>query len=197
MQNIEFTASFQVADKPVTSIEVMPLTFVGLGKLWDRMPAGAKPEVYLNRARMKAQTIFKNGSDPLVPTDEDITKLPAQVAKKLIDAQDVGSGTPGKVVQKGDGAASPILYKLGTSIDMKDGSGKEISITELEFQASTYGELEDVLAADHEVAKAIALLTKVATPVGVESLTVLPGWALDRITLADGVGIMRNVNPAF
>jgi hypothetical protein len=197
MEKIEFTASFQVGEKDVTSIEVKPLTFLGLGKLWERMPAGAKPETYLNRARLVEQAVFKNGSEELTPSPQDVTKLPAAVAKAIITKLDVGAGPRGKVINKGDGTSSPILYKLGTPIKMKGGDGKELVIEELEFQASTYGELEDVLAAENEVQKAIELITRIAVPVGIDSLTRLPGWAIDRFTLADGIGIMKEVNPAF
>lgn len=198
MEKIEFTASFQIAEKDVTEIKVNPLTFLELGQLWDQIGVGsAKAEVALQRARIKHQAHFMNGSERLIPSPEDLHKMPFPVAKAIIDALGHGQGLPGKVIGNGDGATAPILYKLGTPIEMKDGTGKARVIEELEFMASTYGELEDVFAAENEVARALALLTAIAVPVGVDGLTRLPGWAIDRITVADGVTIMKQVSNRF
>ena len=98
----------------------------------------------------------------------------------------------GKIIRDGDGVDKAIIYELGTPIKVQ---GKD-PITELEFCASTYGDVEDVLTADLAVQQTALLLSTVAKPLGT-SLSRLPSWAIDNITVADGVSISRDVLPRF
>lgn len=197
MHKIEFTDKVLVGGKEVSSIEVAPLTFVELVNLWDRITDTRKPEAALQRARIMHQTRFSVGKEVVQAGPEDLTVLPYPVAKSIIDALNIGQGKEGgKVDGSGNGMTSPALYKLGTPIELVSGSEKEpVVITELEFSAGSYGEMEDVLAADSEMHKALELI-RICTPVGT-NLSRLPGWAVDRITVADGVGVMQNINTDF
>lgn len=197
MTKIEFTADVVFGDKVVTSITVAPLLFLPLCDMWSGLRStGSKVRGELQRARIMHQTTFKAGDEVVTPDAASLAKLPATVAKDIIAALDIGSGLPGLVTKKGDGSTTPIVYKLGTPIEMKQGEST-VSITELEFMASTYGELEDVLAADTDAEKAKILIRDIAVPLGVKGLQRVPGWALDRITSADGIGVMNTVTALF
>lgn len=191
---IEFSEEVKIGDKSITSIEVNPLTFQELGEIWDEVRSrgtGAS----IQRARIKRQGVFKAGETALALDDASLGQFPIRVAKDIIAALDVGQGEAGEVVLEGDGIATPIVYKLGAPIRMKNSKGEETSITELEFIARVYSDIEDILSADHDVAKTIALL-RLAKPMG-SSLSKIPEWALDRFTVADGVTMMTKVLPHF
>lgn len=198
MHKVEFTAGVKFGDKDITSIEVAPLTFVDMAKLWDKAstaPRG-KHEAVMQRLRIQHQVHFKAGDTRVVPDDVELGQVPFIVVRDVIAGLDVGQGELGEITIEGDGASTPIVYKLGTPIEMK--SGKDtVYIKELEFFATTYGEVEDVLAAGSETNRAIALLSSLANPVGIDALPRLPGWALDKITVADGLQVMRKVAPSF
>lgn len=197
MTKVEFTQTVMFGDKMITSIDVKPLLFLPLCEIWGGLrTTGTKVRGELQRARILHQTTFKAGDEVVAPDAVALAKLPVTVAKDIIQALELGSGRPGVVTAKGDGATSPVIYKLGTPIEMKQGA-ETVSITELEFMASTYGELEDVLAADTDADKALILIRDIAVPLGVKGLQRVPGWALDRITAADGIGVMNTVSPLF
>jgi hypothetical protein len=196
MTNIEFTQEVKFGDKVVSKITVNPLLFTALCDIWKGLrTTGDKVRGELQRSRIMHQTTFHADGSAVTPDASHLMKLPALVAKAIIEALDIGSGTVGTVTSKGDGSTTPIIYKLGTPIEMKSGT-ETITISELEFMASTYGELEDILAADTDSEKAKLLLSTIAVPVGTK-LNRLPGFVLDRITTADGIGIMNNVTPLF
>ena len=197
MQKIEFSVDVKFGDAVIDSIEVEPLGFLALGKLWRRAEAqDSKAEVALQRERILHQAHFMAAGKRVTPDAAQLGQLPFAVAKAILAELDHGQGKPGKVLGDGDGITAPVLYQLGAPVEMKNSKGDVVQITELEFQAATYGEVEDVLAAGNEIDKAIALLSGVAAPVQ-GNLTRLPGWALDRITTADGLAIMRKVLPRF
>lgn len=197
MQPIEFNTEVKLGDKVVDAISVAHLTFSQFAAVWKRAAsAKGKPEAALQRERILHQTHFMSGGERVVPDLSQLSTLPATVAKAIINNLDADEGPAGKVISEGDGIATPIVVKLGSPIKVKDGKGVESELAELEFMASTYGELEDVLSSVDEIGKAMALLTNIASPVG-SNLPRLPGFALDRITLADGLMIMRKVCPSF
>lgn len=197
MQNIEFTSEVRFGDTVIDEITVKSLTFMELVKIWKGLNPRAKNTVVeLNRARMRYQTHFMASGERVMPEPEHLTALPAKIAKSILDVLDHDGGEPGQIAASGDGTTTPIVYRLGTPISMKQGKST-VKITELEFMASTYGELEDVMATQTEMEKAAALLQNIAVPLGGGSLQRLPGWALDRITVADGVTVLDKVCPAF
>ncbi|MGL5733451.1 MAG: hypothetical protein ACRCYS_01185 [Beijerinckiaceae bacterium] len=195
---VEFSEEILAGGKPVTSIEVRPLRFVEMVAIWARVDKSPlKPMIALNRERLRHQVHFLAADNTrLIPGEPELNQLPAKLAKQLLGLLDEGQGDLGKVINEGDGTSIPILYKLGTAIEIKSGKDGASLITELEFKASTFGETEDILAAGSEPAQALALLN-IAKPVEIESLQRLPGWAIDKITTADGLGIMKFVLPNF
>lgn len=197
MHTVEFTQEVTFGDKRITSISVAPLPFLQLCDIWASLPQGGeKVRGLLQRARMLKQTTFKAGNDVVVASAADISQLSSAVAKQIIAALDIGVGAPGQLIGKGDGMQTPVVYKLGTPIQMKQGQATVV-IAELEFMAQTYGQLEDVLAAGTDAEKAKFLLRDIAVPLGGTTLQRLPSWALDNITSADGVSIMNLVCPLF
>lgn len=197
MKNIEFTTEVKFGDTQITKIDVAPLTFIDFAKLWKKVSVSSKPEAALQRARIEHQVHFSDGKKRIAPNQENIGSLHLSVVRQILDSLDEGQGEMGKVISNaGDGVTTPILYQLGTPIKLKSGKDNR-AITELEFQATTYSEVEDVLAATSDVEKTETLLRTVATPVGVEGLLRLPEWAMEQITMADGVGVMQGVSPAF
>lgn len=196
MKNIEFSVSFEVNGKPVTSIEVHPVSFVKINEIWEKASADKdNPSVALQRGRIVAQTKFKAGDEVLNLTSADLQKLPSSVAKLIIAELDTGAGEKGEIAITGNGSTTPIVYRLGTPFTMKGGD-KEIVISELEFLASTYGEVEEILATQEEMTKTLKLIRTVGKPVGT-SLMRLPESLIDRITISDGLQIMRKVLPSF
>jgi hypothetical protein len=84
-------------------------------------------------------------------------------------------------------------FQLGKPIPTDKGN-----ITELEFQASTLGDIEEVLYRSNGNAQALALIRSVASPLGQETtLMSMPDWAVDAISIADGVTIREQVLPRF
>jgi hypothetical protein len=106
---------------------------------------------------------------------------------------DDGEGPPGKIVRDGNGIDTAIVYELGTPIALGQGKGH---IKELEFQASTYGDIEDVLAIDYQMQQALTLIATLAKPLGT-SLSLLPSWAVNQITITDGFLISNQVLTRF
>lgn len=198
MKTIPFDTEVLVGTEAVTTINVMPITFVEFGSIWRNIDE-KKSKASVQRGRIKHQVHFLLADGKRVePNDQDIRKLPISVAKLIIDALDEGQGEAGKLLSTdANGITVPIHYKLGTPIQMTSTTKGVQVISELEFKASVYGDIEDVLAADNSIEQTIELLRKVAKPVEVPSLTALPGWAVDRITIADGVTISNNVLPRF
>ena len=198
MAKIEFSDGVTVGGKNVTSIEVHGTTFMQFVAMWNRanLVPNVKTDVALQRERIKKQAVFTAGAEVVELNDVDLMQLPIRVTKAIIASLDIDEGTAGKIVISGDGATSPIVYKLGTPFVMKNAAG-DVTVSELEFLAKTYGELEDVLVADSSLAKAAALVTRIAKPIEVPSLMQLPGWMIDRLTIADGFTIMKEVLPLF
>lgn len=196
-KTIEFTSDVKFGEDAISSIEVHPIHFVELVGIWNRaFAATSKKEVVLQRARIMQQTHFMNGDKRIFPDEAQLRSLPLDVAKSIISSLELGQGVPGKVLGDGNGISSPVLYKLGTPISAKTGKGEKVEISELEFQATTYGEVEDVLASVSEMSQTIALIQGIAKPVST-TLMALPGWAIDRISVADGLTIMKEVLPRF
>lgn len=95
------------------------------------------------------------------------------------------------IISDGDGLTSPILVKLGSPI----ATGGQ-TISELEFSAKTYGDIEHVLAGSNDMEKTVALIKHVSKPVGL-SLQALPSWGIDGIDIRDGFFIQNEILPRF
>ncbi len=197
-----FKQPVTVNDHVVVSFSLRTLSFGAFIELARRAQAKAGPKVALEsmvqRERMAAQVVFHtaDGQD-VTMTPDQLVALPASVALQIMPKYNVvsDSATMGEVIGDGDGMTTPILYKLGTSIKAKL-KGENIEIAEIEFIAKTYGDIEDVLSGQNELYQTMELITKLAKPV-VGSLMSLPSWAINQITIADGVAIQQKVLPAF
>jgi len=192
-----------IGDKQIAEFNVKPINLTAFTKLAEEtnnIGAADNKEWQLHnkRLRMKYQisAIATDGSAVKLD-DLSITQLPRTYGVKLSNMLSEGQGTPGEIISgENDGVSAPILYRLGTPIKMQQ-NGDEIAITELEFQASTFGQIEDVLAETNPLSQTVSMLSSIAKPVGMETLQALPSWALDKVTMADGFTISEKVLPRF
>jgi len=187
--------SFQLGDKLIDGATVKPLTFAALVDCVITANSTTQPKTFearLKRLRMHRQVTYYAGNSAVAINPNDILALPISAARSIVARLDDSQGTVGKIISEGDGIEKALIYELGTPITVQ---GKP-PITELEFFAHTYGDIEDVLAADLSVQQASLLIATVAKPLG-STLTRLPSWAVDLITVADGVTIARDVLPRF
>lgn len=188
--------SFQLGENVIDGAVIRPMTFQMFADCISEAQnlKDAKTfEAKLRRLRMVKQvSYYINGS--VVPVSmEEVLKLPIPDARRIVAKLDDAEGKAGKIIRDGDGIDKAITYQLGTPIPV--GQGKP-PISELEFIAQTYGEIEDVMAAPDAIQQASLLIATIAKPLGT-SLTLLPSWALNLITVADGVTISREVLPRF
>jgi hypothetical protein len=188
--------AFDVNGTVVDGAVVRPLSFLAFNECITAAQAMTEPKLFdarLRRIRMTRQVTYYNGSTVVPMSTIDILKLPIPAARLIVSHLDDGEGTGGKVVRDGDGISVAIVFELAAPIAL--GAGKN-AIKELEFQAATYGDIEDVLAVDGAIQQTLALISTVAKPLGT-SLSLLPSWAVGAITIADGVMISREVLPRF
>jgi hypothetical protein len=189
--------SFQLGDKLIDSAVVKALTFQSFADCITEaqalQPATKSFDSRLRRVRLVRQvTYYANGSVVQVSTN-DVLKISISDIHKIIARLDTDEGKAGKIIRDGDGIEKAIIYELGTPIPV--GAGKE-PIRELEFHAKTYGDIEDIMSGDTVINQTAIMISTLAKPLG-SSLTALPSWALNAITVADGVTISRDVLPRF
>lgn len=186
---------------PVQKIIVNPLNFKAFSKLAsdtaNRVPT-KQFNVSMKRARMIAQSQLVLADNQKVKFDEiSLSNLPIVYAKQLNNAIGEGQGEPGKVINEGDGISSSIIFQLGTPLKMKGSDGKK-EIKELEFLASTFGQIEEAMAELNPVDQVIKLLETIAKPVDFDvSLQALPSSAVDQITMSDGFTMSEIIIPRF
>jgi hypothetical protein len=187
-----------IGEQQFTGFTIKPLMFVPF-TVMAQSAANTSDErtsyaVLLRRARLKTQVTL-TGADAktsTVLTDESLMVLPIHAAKQIVPELDKDEGDAGEVIsdKKADGVGTAILFKLGSPI--VPASGKPIA--ELEFLASTYFDIESVMAENGKMAQTVALLKHVAKPVG---MVTMPSWAVDQISMADGMTILTEVLPNF
>lgn len=203
MQIIEITQpQFLIGETSIAKIQVSEIgfeAFIGATVTRVRQIAGNvsgdeyRKRVYRERIKAQAQFLSAAGS-PVAISDEALMQLPLQYAKPLYAAIEIEEQQAGKVIDKGDGVTKPIVYELGTPIQIK---GKS-PITELEFMAKTLGDVEGVMHQQSEFEQALELIKSVARPLGSDAtMMVLPSWALAQISVPDGVTIAKQVLPNF
>lgn len=182
---------FTLGDTEITEVVVKPLRFLEFVKATQ----GTTTIKDYQRSRMRA-SVTLNGN---LISSEQISMLPIKVGKKIVEELnkiDDGNG-PGEILSgDNDGINAPILYRLGTPLKMKRGK-EDVFIKELEFQAKTFGDIEDIIASDHILVQAVELLKRLAVPVGVKGLTVLPENVLNQLSTADGAKIAQDVLTPF
>jgi len=188
--------SLQLDGRQIDGAVVKPLSFQSFADCIVAAQAMKQPQSFearIRRLRLHRQvTYYTNGSAAPVSIEE-VLRLSIPDVRTLIARLDDHEGVAGKIIRDGDGIDKAITYELGTPISM--GQGKE-PIRELEFHASTYGDIEDVLAADNPIQQTAELIVRIAKPLG-STLLVLPSTALNSVTVADGVMISREILPRF
>lgn len=190
---------FAVGGADITKIIVTPISFasfVGIsGKVSGSVTNASDWKVFTARQRAAVQCALVSASGSTVKfTDQSFSELPRTYASKLLAALDDDTSVPGTVVSEGNGIDRPCLFKLGTPIKTHDGR----EIHELEFNAPSMGSMERVFAASGGLAKALALIEHCAQPIGEDvTLIRLPQWAIDQVSMADGLAVMADVLPGF
>lgn len=200
------TITIQVTKPPVfagevaiTKFVVTPVKYVGFCAIVAKAKAteGDNFERLLLRARLLDQVVAHSSGKKTFPLDDEfLLRLPAAYANNLRNALSGEDSPVGKILSKGDSFTTPIVYKLGTPIITQTSE----TITELEFIAKTYGDIEDVIVETSPLQQSIILLERCATPVATENITSLmsmPSWAVDQITMEDGLNIVNDVLPVF
>lgn len=176
----------------VDTLEIIPITFADFGRIYadTRADQSGSFAARWNRHRMLHQIRHGGGKrlDPLA-----LLTMPIRTSRAVLAALSAGDGQPGEVITPGNGVDTPIVYRLGAPIAATT-DGEAAPFTELEFSASTYGQVEEVLAGETEIDQTLALIRSVAVPPG---MMALPSWAADRIGVADGLEIMSKVLPSF
>lgn len=188
--------AFDLGDKSVDAVVVKPLSFQGFVDVITEanlLSPGKAFDARMRRIRMIKQVSYFNGTSMIPFTVEDVLKIPIPAARVIVAKLDDDDAKPGKIVRDGDGIDQAITFELGTPIPL--GQGKQ-PIRELEFLAKTYGDIEDVLAADNTIQQSAKLIETIGKPLGT-SLSLLPSWALTQVTIADGLAISREVLPRF
>lgn len=152
---------------------------------------------YFLRERIRQQLRAYDASGNEVKIgDLDMMQMPRVYAGKLYNADTGGGSLPGTVLTDGDGITQPVLYRFGSPL--RTGSDG-LEIAEVEFSARTLADIEDVLCAETNIEKTIALVARCAKPVAIGDITLLalPSWAVDQLSSADGFKIMEAVLPRF
>lgn len=198
---------YEINGKHITKFEVHPISFVRfaeIGSMATSMEStqhGIQKRIF--RERLKTQVKAINGDGSSVTLDEGaVAKIPLSCAMQLKNAimhvlvQDKAEEPKLLSDKKADGISKAIHIRLGTPIKYKEGN-VEREIWELEFQAKTLSDIEDVIIADNKIDQAKAILA-IAKPIGPDiKLTALPSWAIDQITMLDGLWIMSNAMGPF
>jgi hypothetical protein len=192
-EKLKLPQPWQLRDLAIDGAIVNPLSFQAFSEYLAEAQGMKKPktlEARLRRLRLAKQVVYYvNGSSTPV-TPDDVTMMPIPNARVLAELLDGEEGDGGKIIRDGDGINTSIVYELAKPIPV---TGKD-PITELEFLASTYGDIEDVMAADNSIAQTQLLIATIAKPPG---MLQLPSWALNAITVGDGVTIAKLVTPRF
>jgi hypothetical protein len=188
--------AFPLGDKVIDGAVIKPLSlaaFVDCVLDTRTMDTPTSFEAKLRRNRLLKQVVFYVGNAVVPVPSNDLLRMPIPVARKLIDKLDAGDGPAGKIIRKGDGISEAIVYELGTPIP--GGQGRSM-IKELEFLATTYGDVEDIMAAGTGLQQALLLVTTIAKPLG-SAMQQLPSWAVSQISANDGLAISNEVLPFF
>lgn len=188
---------FPIGDTIIDGAVIRPLTFQGFAEAVTAAQAMSQPKTFearIKRVRMLRQIQYFVGTAQRTVSAEELMRMPIPAARtlsRLMESAD--EGKPGKIIRPGDGVDQAVTYELGTPIPV--GQGKQ-PITELEFIAKTYGDVEDILAAPDTIQQTILLLQTIAKPLP-STLSALPSWASSIITMADGITISREILPLF
>lgn len=194
---IELTGpAFHIGDVAIKQFRVRQLLFAEFAEVARSVARGENAKLSFTRERIKRQVeaIDKDGKSHTLD-DLNISMIPLVYGRQLPELVNYDTSPMGNVLDGGDGISSPMLFQLGTPIKVKTGDGND-EIKELEFSAKTYGDIEAVIAAENSIEQAIELINTCAKPVN-SSLQTLPSWAIDGMTMGDGMAITNKVLPRF
>jgi hypothetical protein len=198
MNIIDLSPPLQLGEDTAVKVEISALLFakfIELSKAVLATRSKVRYEVLLQRARIKEQCTFVTKAGKKIKiTDEQLMLMSATAGRAIVPKLSHSEGEQGTVLTAGDGVSTAILYKFGTPIVSGGQDGKKIE--EVEFLAPGYTQIEEILAGEQALFQTIDLIATVARPVG-GTLMALPSWAIDQITLADGLTIMNKVLPSF
>ena len=187
--------SFDVGETRVNAINIKPLMFRLFSEYATEARAvkGVSMDVALKRIRMLRQIDYMLDGRKVAMDEQTLMQIPIVAARKITKALDSAETKMGKIIRGGDGISESIGFELATPLAIFSGKPP---ITELEFIAKTYGDVEQLLSADDNISQTMALLQTIAKPVH-GTLTSLPSAAIDAITAGDGVAIAQQVLPRF
>jgi len=192
-EKLVLPAPWQLRDKIIDGAVVNRLSFQAFADYIVEAQNMKKPKTFegrLRRLRLAKQvSYYVNGSTTPIGVD-DVIEMPIPDARMLTTYLDNDEGEAGKIIREGDGISTSIVYELGTPIPVQ---GKD-PITELEFLAKTYGDIEDVMSAPDSINQTAMLISTIGKP---PEMLALPSWATSQITVADGVTIAKLVTPRF
>lgn len=199
MKTIEFAAPFAVGEDMISKAEISRLSFGKFVGISRSVVAALKPNqkmnVIMQRHRMMEQVALLSAAGKRVRMSElNVTQLPPIVGRDIAAGLFFDDDLPGELLSdsNADGISVPIHYKLGTPIAAANGK----AIEELEFIAKSFGDIEEITAGEAELFQTYDLIATMAKPAG-GTMLALPSWALDKISLADGIFIMNVVLPRF
>ena len=196
------TPSWTIGEIRVTKVAVHKISYRTLCEAIDaanaaralaKAPAKQRGK-YIRREQMLRQVraIDSNGA-PHELKIEQLMRMPRKYAVIVDSLVDALMDDAGEVIGEGDGALTPILYRLGKPI-----IAPNVVVEELEFMARTLMDIEDVLSAESASAQTLELL-KIAKPIVPNNpgLVRLPDQWLGQITIVDGHTIADKVLPRF
>jgi hypothetical protein len=203
---IQIETPYLVAAKKATKFVIAPINFVKFVEIALEAGGADKPQAAMNSAMLRHRTkiVTEDGATHDI-TPELLHVMPRPVAMPLVNWFDNEGVIPKdetpeqkaerldrtpKLLTDGDGLVTPILMKLGTPLEA---AGNK-TISELEFVAKTYGDVETVLAAANDLEKAIECIKTLAKPAG---MLALPSWAVELVSVRDGMFIERTIMPRF
>lgn len=201
MKTVTFPTPFFVGDEAISGAEIANIgfgRFVAIARqVLPTVKPGQKFNVLMQRHRLMEQvTLVTAGGKRMKLTEDQVLALPPMVGRDLVEDLFFIDDGVGELLSgsSADGVSVPFHYKLGTPI--KGQGGKDI--TEIEFIAKSFGDLEELTAETFELGQAYDLITKMGKPLG-EGVTLLamPSWAVDQVSLMDGLFIMNQVLPRF
>lgn len=194
-KNVDYDIEFN-NEAGIVGLKIISLSFSALVKVIESASSADDSEftALIQRKRLAAQLRgVKADGTQVILSEAEVLGLPAPAARAAILRLREGEGEEGEVLGDGDGVTKPVVYRLGTPIKY----GPDL-IEELEFKASTYGEIEAVLAESAPILQALALIAHNAKPIYENgTLQRLPASEIEQITQADGGAILQHVLPRF
>lgn len=178
--------------------EVRPINFITMMRLSTEVVV--KDEKETSRVVQRMRTLkqvksFDESGKERPFTAVEYAAMPPKIGKAIIKASSEVLDTEGEaeILLDGDGITAPVLVKLSSPLTLGDQS-----ISELEFHAKTFGDIEGILAESNGGKQAIIFIEELAHPV-VSNLKLqrLPQWAVDQLSVIDGMFIARKVLPRF